>query len=77
MVFAHSLLLVMIVSGSTGQYFDWCFRYEEVLEAVNPASATFFHPNALSFRDVLYNAYNNSYFPDQGEFSLSFPLNGI
>ena len=76
-MFAHALLLVMSVSGSAGQYFDWCFRYEEVFKAVNPESETFIHRNGLSFRDVLYNAYDNSYFPDQGEFSLSFPLNGI
>ena len=38
-----------------------------------PKSETFVYPNGLSFKDVLYNAYNNSYFPDQGEFSLGFP----
>ena len=76
-MFAHALLLVMSDSGSASQYFDWCFRYEEVFKAVNPESETFVHPNGLSFKDVLYNAYDNSYFPDQGESSLGFLLNGI
>ena len=57
-MFAHALLLVMGVSGSAGQYFDWCFRYEEVFQAVNPASATFFHRNALTFRNVTFDAYD-------------------